>query len=107
MTTASERTRAMVWAGGFLIDLAQDKRLPLEVRRRAVVIARHYPTIEQVSGMAMFRHQPSGLGLELTDPFEDRGWAEQCRSGPLRYTTRLAWPEAQKPDDARENFGKV
>ncbi len=93
MTIATERTRAMMWAGGFLIELAWDERLPLDIRQRAVMIARHYPTIEQVSSMALFRHHPSGLGLELTDPVEDRSWADQCRHGPLRYSTRLDWPD--------------
>ncbi len=51
-----ERTRALLWAGGFLIELARDDSLPLDIRRRAVVIARHFPTIEDVSTMALFRH---------------------------------------------------
>ena len=93
MTMASERTRALMWAGGFLIELARDERLPLEIRQQAVVIARHYPTLEEVHGMALFRHHPSGLGLELADPLEDRSWEDQCRFGPLRYSTKLAWPE--------------
>lgn len=93
MTIASERTRALMWVGGFLIELARDERLPLEIRQRAVVIARHYPTLEQVHGMALFRHQPSGLGLELADPIEDTRWEAQCRFGPLRNSTRLAWPK--------------
>ena len=48
MTIPHERTRAMLWAGGFLIELARDTSLPIAVRRRAVVIARHFPTIEDV-----------------------------------------------------------
>src|SRR3546814_5792017 len=47
MTMPHERTRALVWAGGFLVDLAHNKKLPVEVRRSAVVIARHFPTIER------------------------------------------------------------
>lgn len=52
MTMQDERTRALVWAGGFLVELARNDSLPLNVRRRAVVIARHFPTIEDVSAMA-------------------------------------------------------
>lgn len=92
MTMPDERTRALIWAGGFLIELARDKRLPLDVRRQAVVIARHFPTIEQVSSMALFRHS-SGLGMGLEDPSEYPAWAKDCKFGPLRYSTRLAWPE--------------
>jgi hypothetical protein len=92
MTMPDERTRALVRAGGFLIELAQDENLPLAVRRQAVVIARHFPTIEQVSTMAMFRHT-SGLGIGLVDPNENLSWAKECRFGPLRYSTQLDWPE--------------
>lgn len=92
MTMPDERSRALLWAGGFLIELARDEKLPLDVRRRAVVIARHFPTIEDVSSMALFRHS-SGLGLGLAKPGETDGWAEDCRFGPLRHSTRLAWPE--------------
>lgn len=58
----NERSRALVWAGGLLIELARDKGLPLDLRRRAVSIARHFPTIEEVDAMAIF-DQSYGLGL--------------------------------------------
>jgi hypothetical protein len=96
MTTPEERTRALVWAGGFLIELARDESLPLTVRQQAVVIARHFPTIEEVSAMALFHH-PTGLGMGLDVPDERVLAGEQLsgrpRYGPLRYSTRLAWPE--------------
>lgn len=92
MTMPDERTRALLWAGGFLIELARDENLPLLIRRRAVVIARHFPTIEDVGSMALFRHS-SGLGIGLATPGEATGWAEDCQFGPLRYSTRLKWPE--------------
>lgn len=92
MTMPDERTRALLWTGGFLIELARDENLPLVVRRRAVTIARHFPTIEDVSSMALFRHS-SGLGLGLAEPSEISLKAEDFRFGPLRYSTRLVWPE--------------
>lgn len=49
MTLADERTRALVWAGGFPIELARGKSLPLRVRQQAVDIARHFPTHAAVS----------------------------------------------------------
>lgn len=101
MTIPTERTRAMLWAGGFLIELARDKRLPLDVRRSAVIIARHFPTIEDVAHMAMFRH-PTGLGVGLAPPQDTPSWAEDCKFGPLRYSTRLAWPE----ETARRGHGE-
>lgn len=92
MTMPDERTRALIWAGGFLIEVAGDKRLPADIRRSAVVIARHFPTIEDVSAMANFRHV-SGHGIGLAPPQECPAWAEDCRHGPLRHSTRLAWPK--------------
>lgn len=92
MTMPDERTRSLLWAGGFLIELAKDKRLPVEIRRRAVVIARHFPTIEDVSTMAMFRH-PTGLGAGLAPPYECLEAVEGLRYGPLRCSTRLYLPE--------------
>lgn len=100
MTMPDERTRAMIWAGGFLIELARDESLPLHVRRSAVVIARHFPTIKTVATMSLFRHS-SGLGMGLAAPNEVE-WADGCPLGPLRHTTRLAWPQEDRPAD-KEN----
>jgi len=49
MTTPYERARSLVWAGGFLVEIASDTSLPLAVRRSAATIARHFPTIQDVS----------------------------------------------------------
>lgn len=93
MTMPHERTRALLWAGGFLVELSRDTSLPLAIRQRAVVIARHFPTIEDVTTMSVFRHS-SGLGLGLASPCETPMGTDDCRFGPLRYSTRLEWPEA-------------
>lgn len=92
MTMPNERTRSLLWAGGFLIELARDKRLPLDIRRSAVVIARHFPTIEDVSHMALSLHS-SRLGLGLSAPSEISLSENDCKFGPLRHSTRLTWPE--------------
>ncbi len=60
MTMPDERVRALVWAGGFLIELTRDQEVPLRLRRKAVSIGRHFPTIEQLDGMAL----QGGAGLE-------------------------------------------
>lgn len=88
MTMPDERARALVWAGGFLVELARDKTLPIEIRKRAVVIARHFPTLEDVGMMAL---SGASSGLELPD--NHHSWEEQCKLGPLRYVTTLGWPE--------------
>jgi len=92
MTLPNERTRALLWAGGYLIELARDDSLPLEIRRQAVLIARHFPTIEDVAAMALLRH-PIGHAAVLAPPDEVDVASEGGRFGPLRYSTRLAWPE--------------
>lgn len=92
MTMPNERTRALVWAGGFLIELARDRSLPLDIRRRAVVIARHFPTIEDISATALLRYSV-GHHATLTSPGEVEVENEGGRFGPLRYSTRLTWPE--------------
>ena len=92
MTTPRERTRSLIWAGGFLIEVARDDRIPLEVRQRAVTIARHFPTLQDISNIAIIR-DPTGLGVGLVAPSEDDSWVAGCRFGPLHRGTRLAWPE--------------
>lgn len=106
MTMPDERTRALLWAGGFLVELARDETLPLAVRQRAVEIARHFPTVQDVSQMALFR-DPSGLDMRLTSPSETDGWKDRCRFGPLTYITRLAWPEEKPKPRARPNGRRI
>src|SRR5690606_25278772 len=95
MTTPYERSRALIWAGGLLIELARDERLPLDVRQKAARTARHFPTIEQVGHLAAtLASSSSPFGLHLEDPGTHAEWAEGCKYGPLTWDTRLRWPEA-------------
>lgn len=91
MTMPYERTRALLWGGSFLVEMARDNSLPLSLRRRAVIIARHFPTIEDVSTMAIMLQ--SGLGCELARPDEVPDWKRECPAGALTYSTSLEWPE--------------
>lgn len=93
MTKPDERSRALVWAGGFLVELARDQRLPLDVREQAVRIARHFPTIEQVGHLAgAIAASDTPFGLDLARPEDHPEWAAQCWHGPLTNHSRLAWP---------------
>jgi hypothetical protein len=92
MTMPEERTRALIWAGGFLMELAQDGSLPLDLRRRAAVVARHFPTVEDISSMAMAQCL-SVFGVGLSSPDEIPDAVKDCRFGALKYSTRLVWPE--------------
>ena len=89
MTIPEERLRALLWAGGLLIEIANDVSVPLPVRRRAVVIARHFPTVEELSRAAQ-QEGPFGSALEVASPERILEWSESLRFGPLRDSTRLA-----------------
>ncbi len=96
MTMPHERTRALLWVGGFLIELARDTSLPISVRQRAIVIARHFPTIEDVStlsGAGRSSNSECGLAPLSEAPMD----ANDLPFGPLRYSTRLEWPEVPEP----------
>ncbi|WP_106405159.1 BPSL0761 family protein [Xanthomonas sp. SHU 199] len=75
MTTPEESTRHLYQAGAFLVELALDERLPVEVRREAARLTRHYPT----PGCALAL-TPSVVGL-LSKP--EPSWLESYRHGPL------------------------
>ncbi|KIC79537.1 MULTISPECIES: BPSL0761 family protein [Pseudomonas] len=48
MTMPSERTRSIIQAREFLVDLSRDKTLPETVRIEARRLLRHYPTADEV-----------------------------------------------------------
>lgn len=48
MTMPSERTRSIIQAREFLVDLSRDKTLPEAVRTEARRLLRHYPTADEV-----------------------------------------------------------
>lgn len=91
MTTPTERTRALLCAGSFLVDLVRDETLPLPVRRKAATIARHFPTLEDVSWIAGSLRE-SVLSIQMASPeqvFPEEG---DWDFTPLRHSTRLRWP---------------
>src|SRR3546814_3834739 len=53
LTMPDERTRALLQKGAFLKEVAQEVRLPEEVRREAYRLLRHCPTASQVRTMAL------------------------------------------------------
>mgnify|MGYP003578782490 CR=1 FL=1 len=88
MTLPNERTRPLIWAGGLLIDIVRDETLPLPLRRKAATIARHFPTVEDVSWIAGSLRE-SVLSIGMTTPEkalpEERDWDFI----PLRHSTIL------------------
>ncbi len=92
MSTPEERLRALVWAGGLLVEIAKDDNLPRSLRKRAVVIARHFPTVEELAGAAQ-TNRVLGSGLNLEPPDKIPEWSESLKFGPLQNSTRLTIPE--------------
>lgn len=86
MTTPEERTRNIVQAGAFLIELARDKSLPYLIRREAARLARHYPTTSNVR-----------YGLECITQIHPE-WTESYKWGPLHDSTRVPLPEPPEPE---------
>ncbi len=61
MTMPSERTRSIIQAREFLVDLSRDKTLPEAVRTEARRLLRHYPTADEVllvAADAFLPHMP-------------------------------------------------
>lgn len=104
MTLPYERSLAVLWAGGFLVELNGDRRVPLEHRRTAAHIARHFPTLEDVGAMSRISRSDVDAGM-FEHPDHCGDWRKGCRNGPLTYSTRLQKPTAEDnpqlgPDDA-------
>ena len=92
MSTPEERARALVWAGGFLVQISRNRSLPLELRRQATVIARHFPTIEDVGRLpTQVDHLVPGVGRLSQTELET--WCNELDHGPLTDMTRLRWPD--------------
>ncbi len=92
MSTTEERVRALVWAGGFLVQISRNRSLALELRRQATVIARHFPTVEDIGRLP--------IQADLLVPSVDRlsqgdleKWCKDLEHGPLTERTRLCWPD--------------
>ena len=84
LTTPDERSRALVWAGGFLIEVATNSQVPKEIRQKAVAIARHFPTAHEIDLMARYP------GVVKFAPAAARPeWVEDYEHGPLTDSTRL------------------
>ena len=66
MTMPTERTRSIIQAREFLVDLSRDKTLPEVVRTEARRLLRHYPTAREVLLAGKVEERREG---SLTEPF--------------------------------------
>ena len=103
MTIPLERSRAVLWAGGLLVALNGDRRVPMEHRRAATQIARHFPTVEDVSSASHLRLFGRDEGM-FENPRDCVNWREGCPGKPLTWATRLHWP-SEDADDGIEDGG--
>ena len=54
MTTPSERTRALRWAGEFLLKVQRGDEFSAEAKREVLHILRHYPRDFEIKDQARF-----------------------------------------------------
>ena len=54
MTTPSERTRALRWAGEFLLKVQRGDEFSAEAKREVLYILRHYPRGFEIKWQAEF-----------------------------------------------------
>lgn len=82
-----ERARSLVWAGGLLLELINDPRIPEDVRLKASRIARHFPCIDDVT-LAAGSLDSGCLQIAVPDKHALREWTNDLSHGPLKWTTR-------------------
>ncbi len=66
MTTPTERTRALRWAGEFLREVGSSDGFSEELSRKVSVILRHYPTPTQLEAWVA-----SEADKDPNDPFRE------------------------------------
>lgn len=95
MSTYDEQARALVLAGGLLVELARDESLPIGLRQKAVKIARHFPTVGEILLQSKIaRHaSPSLFSMPAPSHEEQLSWMRDCTEGPLTFEIHLDWPE--------------
>jgi hypothetical protein len=102
MTTPDERTRSIVQAGAFLIELARDKTLPYPIRCEAARLARHYPTTSDVRHAALAMTMPMPLFVAPLIPDINPEWTADYKWGALRNFTRVSLPDPPEPRRGRK-----
>ena len=84
MTLPLESSLAVPRAGGLLVQLNGERRVPIDIRRTATHIARHFPTVGDVEGASL-------LGVLAKDdslfehPRNCQGREDCCMDRPLAY----------------------
>ena len=61
MTTPYERTRSVIQARDFLVELSRDTSLPERVRRDAKFLLRHYPSQEDMLTASRIEEETNSL----------------------------------------------
>lgn len=66
MTMPHERTRSIIQARDFLVELSHDQVLPESIRNEARRLLRHYPTSNEI---LLAAKAEDGMKSGLTEPF--------------------------------------
>lgn len=86
-------------AGRFLLELASDATLDLDLRRRAMVLLKNYPTHDDMERMWRFNRPPRGVRHPVEGLPDDLDqWTGPRGQPPLRDWTQLRWPAGPKND---------
>ncbi len=88
MTMPDERARSLVWAGGFLLELIHDTRIPEDLRLKATRIARHFPCIDDVA-LAAGGLDRGCLQIAVPDKSALTAWTNDLTHGPLSWSNRI------------------
>ncbi len=105
MTIPLERSRAVLWAGGLLVALNSDRRIPMSYRRMATAIARHFPTVEDVAHAATLSLLRDAGGM-FEHPRDGGNWQDTGPGSPLTHHTRLNWPSEDADDGIEGDTGE-
>jgi len=75
-----ERTRSLLQAGAFLVELSRDPSLPCAIRKEASRLLRHYPTVSIIRLLASL--EAKHVGSNLLTPDIHPSWLDDYRFGP-------------------------
>ncbi|HEL3748262.1 MULTISPECIES: BPSL0761 family protein [Stenotrophomonas] len=84
MTTPQDRTRHLVQAGAFLIELADNAGLPMDIRAEAHRLLRHYPTVSEIRMMAQLENNTAIFKVPLIADAFEREWVDRYTRGAHR-----------------------
>jgi ADP-ribosyl-[dinitrogen reductase] hydrolase len=91
-------------AGRFLLAIASDATQDLHLRRRAILLLRHYPTFDDMERMWRFNRPPKGVQHPVEGlPDKLDLWNDPNGKPPLRDWTQLRWPTGPEGERSHQD----